>query len=529
MASRDEEPRGTPASTRTGYAWLDAIERVGNRLPDPVTLFFLGAVLVLLGSALAAASGWTAENPATGTLESARSLLSSEGQQWVWTHLVSNFTGFAPLGVVLVAMIGIGVAERSGLLGALLEGMVAITPRALISPSLVFIGVMSSMALDAGYVVLPPLAAAIFARAHRAPVVGMAAVFAGVAAGFSANLLLTSIDPLLQSFTQEAARLLRPDYHVDVRCNYYFMVASTLLITSVGWAVTHFVVEPRYAPKDIEEQIRAGSQGDDAKTTPGRLSREQRRGLRFAGAALVLSGGFVLASALVPGAALSGFVEPRPGWNVSVWVAAIVPILFFLFLVPGVAYGLGARTITNDRDAARMMSETMAQMGTYVVLAFFAAQFVSFFEHSNLGKLIALEGIALLQRLDMPLGVLVVGIVLLTAVLNLFIGSASAKWAMISTVFVPVFMGVGISPELTQAAYRVGDSATNAITPLNPYMVIILVFLKRYLPKAGIGTVISLMLPYTLAFLAVWTVLLCLWMALGIPLGPGGALFVDPL
>jgi aminobenzoyl-glutamate transport protein len=237
----------------------------------------------------------------------------------------------------------------------------------------------------------------------------------------------------------------------------------------------------------------------------------------------------LLLSILVPGGALNGFVEPRPGWKVSVWVAAIVPILFLLFLVPGLAFGIGSKTIASDRDVAKMMSETMAQMGTYVVLAFFAAQFVSFFEHSNLGKLIALEGIALLRRLEMPLGVLVVAIIALTAFLNMLIGSASAKWAMISTVFVPVFMGVGISPELTQAAYRVGDSTTNAITPPNPYMVIILVFLKQYLPRAGIGTLISLMLPYTMAFLIAWTVLLCVWMAVGIPLGPGGSLFVDPL
>lgn len=518
----------------TGYAALDAIERIGNRLPDPVTLFFLGAVIVLGGSELAAAVNWTADNPATGQTEAVTSLLSSQGLKWVWLNLVPNFTGFAPLGVVLVAMIGIGVAERSGLLSALLQSMVMVTPQSLISPALVFVGIMSSMALDAGYVVLPPLAAAIFAKAHRAPVVGMAAVFAGVAAGFSANLLITGLDPLLQSFTQEAAHILRPDYHVDIRCNYYFMVVSTVLMTLTGWAVTRFVVEPRYSKQQVAEQIETAMQSESPdvaarEQTEGALTPEQKRGLLFALLGLVLAGAVVLLLIFVPGAALSGFVEPRPGWKLSVWVAAFVPILFFLFLVPGVAYGIGAKTIENDRDIAKMMSNTMSSMGTYVVLAFFAAQFVSFFDHSNLGKLIALEGIAMLKSLQLPLGVLVVAIVLLTTALNLFIGSASAKWAMISTVFVPVFMGVGVSPELTQAAYRVGDSVTNAITPLNPYMVIILVFLRKYLPKAGIGTLISLMLPYTLGFLVVWTILLCLWMAVGMPLGPGGALFVQAL
>lgn len=525
MASR-AEPK-----SKTGFTVLDWIERVGNRLPDPVTLFALGALLTLIGSALADAAGWTAINPATGKSESATSLLSSEGLQWIWLNLVDNFTGFAPLGVVLVAMIGIGVAEHSGLLGALLQSMVLVTPRALITPALVFVGVMSSMAMDAGYVVLPPLAAAIFARAGRAPLVGMAAAFAGVAAGFSANLLITSLDPLLQSFTQEAAHILDPNYAVDIRCNYYFMVASTLLVTLVGWGVTHRVVEPRYSRASIDEQIAAGAAASRAEptTTTTRLTPAQKRGLTWALGGLLLSGGTVLGLIVTPGAALSGFIEPKPGWQLDVWVAAIVPILFVLFLVPGLAYGIGAKTITSDRDVAKMMSDTMAAMGPYIVLAFFAGQFVAFFGHSNLGKLIALEGIALLKTLALPKGALVIAIVLLTAGLNLFVGSASAKWAMISTVFVPVFMGVGISPELTQAAYRVGDSVTNSITPLNPYMVIILVFMRRYLPKAGIGTLISLMLPYTLAFLVLWVLLLAVWMWLGIPLGPGGVLFVQAL
>jgi aminobenzoyl-glutamate transport protein len=526
---------------RTGVPFLDMVERVGNRLPDPVTLFAAGALLTLVGSELAAALQWTVDNPATGKTETATSLLSNEGLRWVWLNLVENFTGFAPLGVVLVAMIGIGVAERTGLLGALLQSMVLVTPRSLITPALVFVGVMSSMAMDAGYVVLPPLAAAIFARAKRAPVVGMAAAFAGVAAGFSANLLITAIDPLLQSFTQEAAHILDGEYAVDVRCNYYFMIASTLLMTATGWAVTHFVVEPRYDRDQISNQIAQGAAAQTQEVaqaverTPGAasdhssLTPAQKRGLIWALVALVVSSSAVLFSILTPGSALNGSIEPRPGWQLSVWVAVIVPILFALFLAPGLAYGVGARTITSDRDVAKMMADTMSAMGPYIVLAFFAAQFVAFFGHSNLGKLIALEGIALLKSLALPKGALVLAIVLLTALLNLFIGSASAKWAMISTVFVPVFMGVGISPELTQAAYRVGDSVTNSITPLNPYLVIILVFMRQYLPKAGIGTLISLMLPYTIAFGVVWTLLLGVWMLLGVPLGPGGALFLEAI
>lgn len=509
---------------------LDFIERVGNRLPDPVTLFIVGALAVLVCSELAARANWEVENPTTGEIERVKSLLATDGQQWVWRNLVSNFTGFAPLGVVLVAMIGIGVAERSGLIGALLKAVVLVTPQALLTPAVIFVGVMSSMALDAGYVVLPPLAAAIFLRAGRSPVVGLAAVFAGVAAGFSANLLITGLDPLLQSYTQEAAQILDPDYRVDIRCNYYFMIASTIMITVVGWLTTRFVVEPRFTAEDLKLQKAAAAEASGGELGSASLGSHERWGLAAAVTAFVLTGAGILALILTPGAALYGTIEPRPGWHLEVWVDVIVPLLFVLFLVPGLAYGIVAREIRSDRDAAKMMNATMSGMGPYIVLAFFAAQFVSWFGESNLGKLIALEGVAILQSMQMPLWLLVISIVLLAGVLNLFVGSASAKWALISTVFVPIFAGVGISPELTQAAYRIGDSVTNSITPLNPYVVIILVFVRQYQPQAGIGTLISVMLPYTVAFLIAWLALLVMWMIFGLPLGPGDSpMFIQEL
>ena len=546
MASTASNPPSENDSRRGGFRILDWIERVGNRLPDPVTLFFLGAIVVLIGSEVAAQLGWQVAVPRqvalqenlgllTGgtaaatvqTHEAVKSLLTSEGTRWIWKHIVSNFTGFAPLGVVLVGMIGIGIAERAGLIGALLKGMVALTPQSLLTPALVFVGVMSSMAMDAGYIVLPPLAAAVFAQAGRAPLVGMAAVFAGISAGFSANLLITGLDPLLQSFTQTAAEILDPEYRVDIRCNYYFMVASTVLLTLAGWWVTYAFVEPRFSRRQIEEQVAAGrlSEGLPDEGDQG-LTPVERRGLLAATLGLLIAGGAIVAMIVIPGAPLYGDYAPdpinRPNWKLAVWVDVIVPILFVMFLVPGVCYGIAARTIRSDRDAAKMMSDTMASMGSYIVLAFFAAQFIAWFQESNMGRVLAYEGIALLQSMALPQWLLVVGIILLTATLNLAIGSASAKWAMFSTVFVPVFMGVGISPELTQAAYRVGDSVTNTISPLNPYVVIILVFMRKYQPQAGIGSLISMMLPYTVVFLILWSVVLLVWMLLGVPLGPGG-------
>lgn len=509
---------------------LNRIERIGNRLPDPVTLFITGALSVLVVSEVAARFGWSVVNPTSGETETVKSLLSSQGMQWVWLTLVENFTGFAPLGVVLVAMIGIGLAERSGLIGAVLKLLVFVAPQTLLTPAVILVGVLSSVALDAGYVVLPPLAAAVFMQAGRSPLAGLAAVFAGVAAGFSANLIITGLDPLLQSFTQEAAQILDPTYTVDIRCNYYFMIASTVLITLVGWAVTHFVVEPRYSKKDIEAQVAAGREAGEAGESDKGFTRTELLGLSCAALALLVAGGTVLAMICIPGAPLHGTIEAKPNWHIDAWVAAIVPILFVLFLIPGLAYGIATRSITSDREAAKMMNTTMSSMGPYIVLAFFAAQFVSWFGESNLGKVIALQGVAILQAIQMPLWLLVISIVALSAIMNLFLGSASAKWALISTVFVPIFAGVGISPELTQAAYRVGDSVTNAITPLNPYMVIILVFMKQFQPKAGLGSLISLMLPYTLAFTAAWIGLLIIWMLLPFDLGPGDSpLFIEPL
>ena len=322
------------------------------------------------------------------------------------------------------------------------------------------------------------------------------------------------------------------------------MIASTGLITLVGWATTHWLVEPRFRKADIAEQLAAmentqrsthrSTTTPETQSSPSHgaetFSHLEIRGLVAATIALLITAGVLLSMIWRSDGPLHGEIELRPGWNVEIWVTVIVPILFVAFLVPGLAYGMATGSIKSDRDVAKMMADTMSSMGSYIVLAFFAAQFVSWFDESNLGKLIALQGVQTLRQWEMPLWLLVISIVMLTGILNMFIGSASAKWALISTVFVPIFAGVGISPELTQAAYRVGDSVTNIVAPLNPYVVIVLVYMQRYQPKAGIGSLISLMLPYALAFGLAWSVLLTLWMLIGVPLGPGhSSLFIDPI
>ena len=517
------------ADTDTRPGWLDRVERAGNALPDPTTLFALGALLVAFGSELAVQLDWTVEKTVTRPVAGAElervqlevratSLLSAEGLYWILENLVKNFTEFPPLGVVLVGMLGIGVAERSGFIGALLKVVLLAVPGGLLTPTVFFLGVMSSMGLDAGYVVLPPVAAALYQAVGRSPLVGLGATFAGVSAGFSANLFITSLDPMLGEFSSAGAQLIDPGYAVAASANWWFMIASTFLLTGVGWAVTAWWVEPRTAARSP-----AVDGGAEPAPEAQALGADERRGLLLAVGAAALFTLVFAALAFVPGAPLSGDDDAFPRW-----VRVIVPLLFLGFLLPGVVYGAATGAISNDKDVARMMGETMAAMGSYVVLAFFAGQFIAWFAHSGLGEMLAITGGRALAAAALPPALLVVGFIAVVGVGNLFIGSMSAKYAFFAPVFVPMFMQAGIAPELTQAAYRVGDSITNVITPLNPYVVILLAFMQRYAREAGIGTLVALMLPYALVFGVVWSAVLALWVALGVPLGPEGPLFYAP-
>ncbi len=497
---------------------LAQVELVGNRLPHPATLFFFAALIVMFVSQLAALLGWQVTKTVTGSDGVQRQvdviavgLLDSDGIWWAMSHMVDNFMSFPPLGLVLAAMLGIGVAERSGLIAALLKTSVGKTPASLLTPTVFFLAIMSSMALDAGYVVLPPLAAALYLAMGRSPLVGIATAFAGVSAGFSANLFITALDPLLAGFSQAGAQLLDESYQVSATANWWFMIASTLTLTGVGWWVTAKLVEPRLATHSGVEVVipeHDEQEGDVA------------RGLRWAGFSLIA---ILIVFALlifVPDAPLYG-----QGKRFDRWIEAVVPLILIFFIVPGIAYGFGSGSLKSDKDIARLMSDSMSGLGSYIVLAFFAAQFIAFFKYSHLGEMLAIVGGQLLAQAEFSPAFLIAAFMLVVMAGNLFMGSASAKYAFFAPVFVPMFMQVGISPELTQAAYRVGDSVTNVITPLNPYMVIVLAFLQRYAPKAGIGTLIALMLPYAVVFAVCWLILLLVWMATGMSLGPAGPLW----
>jgi len=534
MSSPQASPAGTPTPKKGGF--FDWVERIGNGLPDPMTLFLMGTVVIYVMSAIASSAGWVVTlRDSTGDIltnpdgtpqmqEMATSLLSAEGFRWQALNLIQNFVEFAPLGLVLAAAIGISIAERSGFFAAALKSILLFVPSFLLTPATFFAGVMSSAAVDAGYIVLPPLAAMIYKAVGRSPLVGIAAVFAGVASGFNANLFVTGLDPLLSGLTQEAAQVIDETREVNAACNWYFMIASTFLLTFVGWAVSAWFVEPRLAKKSPEE----GGPGGDVDPSHLDLAPEEKKGLFWAVVSIFVSAAVLLACKIFPWGFLydpEGVLTVDGGTqNFPTWVSSIVPLLILLFLIPGLVYGIVVRSIRNDRDVVKMMSDYMAMLGNYVVLAFFASIFVEAFSHSNLGRMLSIAGGNFLSQLDMPSWGLMLAFILVTATANLFVGSMSAKWAMLATVFVPMFMTLGVSPELTQVTYRIGDSVTNSITPLNPYLVVVLVFMQQYVKKAGLGTLVSVMLPYSIVFAIVWAIMLVIWIQLGLPLGVDGPL-----
>ena len=486
---------------------LNRIEAIGNRLPDPVTLFVILIAVVFGVSALASLVGVSAVNPSTKDVVTAANLFSGDIVRNLLADMPKTFATFPPLGTVLVAMLGVGVAERSGLIAVGLSGFVRRVSRPLLTPAVVFAGVMSSLAVDAGYVVLVPLAGVLFAAAGRHPIAGIAAAFAGVSAGYSSNLLLTPLDALLASLTESSGRILDSGLTVPLTANYYLMIALVPVFVFVGTWITDGMIEPRLSPQGGDY---ASQKDEDAVTA------EQARGLRLtAWTALAFLAGVLLIT-LPDGAPLR---DPTGGFKP--FLDSLVALISIGFLLIGIAFGIGARTIRSDKDVVDMASGSMADMGLYLVLAFVAAHFIILFSWSNLGVILAIKGAEVIRGTGLNGSALVVLLIALAGFLNLFIGSASAKWALIGPVLVPMFMLVGIEPELTQAAYRIGDSVTNIITPLMPYFPMVIVFARRYEKTFGVGSLIAVMLPYSVAFGIGGTLLLVIWMLVGVPLGPG--------
>ena len=492
---------------------LNWTERFGNALPHPATLFALFALAALLISALGHFMQWEVVHPGTKEIVRPVNLLSHDGIHRILLEMVENFTGFAPLGIVLVAMLGIGIAEQSGLVHAIIRLLVLNSPKHLLTFVLVFTGVVSNVASDVGYVLLIPMAGVIFLAVGRHPIAGMAAAFAGVSGGFSANLVLGTIDPLLAGLSTEAAQILDPEYVVNPTANYWFMVASTFIVAIAGTLVTEKIVEPRlgkYTGEVSEEE-----------TKVERLSKKEKKGLLMA--TLTFVGIFIITLiGLIPE---NGFFRGEDGGFLSSpLIEGVVAMLLITAGGMGIAYGFATGAYKSDADVMNGMSKSMKTLSTYLVLVFFAAQFVAYFKWSNLGIILAVKGASLLMSADIGLIPLMILFILLSATINMLMGSASAKWAILAPIFIPMFMIMGYSPELSQVVFRVGDSVTNVISPMMSFFALIIAFVQKYDPKAGIGTIIAAMLPYTVVFLLVWIILLAAWLFLGIPLGPGAGI-----
>lgn len=503
-----------PAATRSMLGrLLDGIERSGNRLPDPVYIFMVLCLIILLASWACGLAGVSAINPATGKTVVVDNLLDREGLVRIVREAINNFSAFPPLGVVLATMIGVGVAEKSGWFEAMMRATVARAPRAFIIPVIILIGILGNMAGDAAIVVLPPIAAVVFIRLGYHPIAGLAVAYATTEGGFAANLLVGITDVLALSFTAPAAALIDDTVPLNAAMNYYFIAVSTLLLLGVAWWVTMRIVIPRlghWTPSGADHGM------DEVREA---VTAAERRGMRAANIALALMTVLLLALSLPEGAPLR---NPETGLLLddSPLMEGIILIVTVFFLVPGVVYAWGAGTARNGNDIARWMGESMASMGGYIVIIFFAAQMLAFFKWSNLGTVLAIKGASALA--DQSGVTLIVGIVLLTAIINLLIGSSSAKWAVLAPIFVPMMMLLDFHPAFTQMVYRVGDSLTNPVTPMEPYIVLVLAYAQRYVPGFRLGSLIATLLPYTVAFAISWTALLVLWYLLGWPVGPGG-------
>lgn len=493
--------------------FLGFVEKAGNALPHPASLFIMLALLVLIISWIGSLLGWNATNPATGADVKVINFLSKEGVHSIINGMVKNYTDFAPLGIVMVAMLGIGIAEASGLISAAIRLMVLKAPARGVTFVIVLAGILSNIGSDLGYVLIIPMAGVIFHSLGRHPIAGMAAAFAGVSGGFSANLFIGTIDPTLAGISTEAANILDKTYEVTATANYFFMVASTFMIAFAGTFVTERFVEPRLG----------AYKGDVPREDLNPLDPTERKALKW----VLISIGIwalILILTLWP---QNGLFR---GEDNSILRSPLLGkgFIAFLFLFAGtigVVYGFVTKKFKSDADVVKGMVGSLKSLAAFMVLVFFAAQFVAYFRDSNLGLLIAINGAEILQRLDPHPVILIVLFIFLSGFINMFMGSASAKWVILGPVFIPMFMILGYSPELTQALYRIGDSITNIISPMMSFFALIIVYFEKYDSRAGIGTLISTMLPYTFAFFILWTLLIIAWVLLGIPLGPGAGLY----
>ncbi len=501
------------------YGLLDKVEKIGNKLPHPIALFAILAVGTVILSCILANLGVSVVgetlNAETGQMEmktyTVVNMISRSGLAYIIGNAASNFTSYAPLAPVLVAMLGIGVADNAGYISAVLKKVLEVAPAKAIVPILVFSGVMSNVSGDAGYVIVIPIGMMIMHACGRHPLAGLAATLAGVSGGYSANMLLGLVDAQLAGITQEAAHILNPEYEVSAACNWYFMAVSTILLTIIGTIITEKIVEPRLG-------VYTGDAKLDSENTV--LSKKESGALKKANLVLLAVVLFLVACA-VPQNSFLRNADSGSLISNSPLMSGLTFLLAILFFTAGVTYGANTGYFKNHRDVCKEMGNAMSSMGSYLALAFVAAQFIKYFSYSNIGNLISIAGADFLMAVNLHPMLLIICFILFCALMNFLMASATAKWTLLAPIFVPMLMKVGISPELAQVAYRIGDSSTNIVSPVMAYLAVMIIYAQKYEKNAGLGTIWSMMIPYSIAFLSFWSVLLLTFMALGLPLGPG--------
>lgn len=501
---------------------LDAIERAGNKLPDPITMFLGLAIIVTIISAICSAAGVSAVNPADGSTIEVFNLLSLDGIRYLWTNVITNFSGFAPLGMVLVAVIGSSVAEKSGFLVAVMVNFLGKAKGWIVTMVIMFLGINLNIAGDAGFIVLPPLAAILYMSIGRHPLLGMYTAFASVAAGFCANILLGLSDALAYGFTEQAAQMIDPNYQQSIAINWYFLIASCILLTIVGTILVEKVLLHRF-PVSKEELAKYDFDEDNSDITP-----IQKKGIAAAGLSVLIYAAVVVFMCLpiFGGRAILADENGSITSGASPFSKGIVFTVTLFLMIPGIVYGVVIGKYKNDKDVWADISQGFAEMGNYVFMCFFIAIFTNFFSVSKLGTVLAIKGANLLSTIGFTGIPLLLGLIFLSCIVNIFIGSASAKWAILAPVFIPMMMLMGFDPAITQVVYRIGDSITNPLSPLFTYLPVILGFAHKYDEKVGLGTVIANMLPFSVTFAIAWILQVVIWVLLNLPLGPGGAIYL---
>lgn len=492
--------------------FLNGVERVGNKMCDPVTLFLCICVIIIACSAIL--NGATVINPATNEPVTVNSLLTFPNLVWMLSSFTSNVAGFPTLILVLVLVLGVGLFESSGLASALMRVSVLKAPEKLIVPLLLIISVNSNIAGDAGFLIMPMIGAMIFGALGKNPIAGMALCYAGVAGGFSANFMVGSTDALLIGYTGPAAQFIDPNYNANIMCNWYFMAASAIFLAIVGTVVNSVFVEPRL-----------GQYHGELEQTATEVTPEEKKGLRAAGITVLIVLAVLVAMCIPADSPMRDATGDLLGYGGGL-IQGIVPILMLIFFFPSVVYGFVTGQYKNDKDLVRALSAAVGSLSGYITFCIVAAQMIAYFNKSCLGTYIAISGANFLRDVGLTGIPLMILFILLCSLINILIASASAKWAFLAPVFVPMFMLLGYDPSFTQVLYRIGDSITNPITPMFAYFAMLVGFAQKYDKKAGIGSLMSCLLPYSLAYFMMWTIFIIIWITIGIPLGPGSAIFL---